>query len=171
MLSGTTEVTGKFRRPSPAAILAKPVQDIGDIARSIVDSNRFMTLATADASGLPWASPVWYAPRAYRELFWASSPEARHSRNLAERPELALVIYDSHEPGTWKAVYMSGVAEQVPDVDEGIEVFARRSVAQGLPVWTRDDVLPPAKHRLYRAIVHEWFVLDDHDERLPVTLE
>jgi len=146
-------------------------QDLGTIARSIVDSNRFMALATADTSGLPWASPVWYAPRGYRELFWASSLEARHSRNLAQRPELAIVIFDSHEPGTWKAVYMSGVAEQVADVDEGIEVFARCSVEQGLPVWTRDDVLPPAKHRLYRATVHEHFVLDDHDERLPVTLD
>lgn len=146
-------------------------RDLGDLARSIIDSNRFMALATADASGRPWASPVWYAARGYRELFWASSPEARHSRNLAERPELGIVIYDSHELGTWKAVYMSAVAEQVADVDDGLEVYARRSVEQGLPVWTRDDVLPPAKHRLYRATVHEHFVLDDHDERLPVTLE
>ena len=146
-------------------------RDLGDLARSIIDSNRFMALATADASGRPWASPVWYAPRGYRELFWASSPEARHSLNLVERPELAIVIFDSHEPGTWKAVYMSAVAELVDDVDEGIEVYARRSEEQGLPVWTRDDVLPPAKHRLYRATVHEWFVLDDHDERLPVTLD
>ena len=146
-------------------------RDLGDLARSIVDWNRFMALATADASGVPWASPVWYAPRGYRELFWVSSPKARHSRNIAERPELAIVIFDSHEPGSWKAVYMSGVAEQVADVDEGIEVFARRSAEQGLSVWTRDNVLPPAKHRLYRATVHEHFVLDDHDERLPVTLE
>ena len=146
-------------------------RDLGAVARSIVDSNRFMALATADASGRPWASPVWYAPRGYRELFWVSSPEARHSRNLAQRPELAIVIFDSHEPGSWKAVYMSADAEQVADVDEGIEVFASRSVEQGLPVWTRDDVLPPAKHRLFRATVHEHFVLDDHDERLPVTLE
>jgi nitroimidazol reductase NimA-like FMN-containing flavoprotein (pyridoxamine 5'-phosphate oxidase superfamily) len=146
-------------------------RDLSALARSIVDSNRFMALATADAAGLPWASPVWYAPRGYQELFWVSSPEARHSRNLAERPELAIVIFDSHEPGTWKAVYMSGVAGQVADVDDGIEVFARRSVEQGLPIWTRDDVLPPAKHRLYRATVTEHFVLDDRDERLPVTLE
>ena len=145
-------------------------RDLSALARSIVDSNRFMALATADADGLPWASPVWYAPRGYREFFWASSPDARHSRNLAERPELAIVIFDSHEPGTWKAIYMSGVAEQVADVDEGIEVFTRRSVEQGLPVWTRDDVLPPAKHRLYRATVAEHFVLDNHDERMPVAL-
>jgi hypothetical protein len=28
----------------------------------------------------------------------------------------------------------------------------------------------PSRHRLYRAAVGEHFVLDDHDERLPVTL-
>lgn len=145
-------------------------QDLGALARSIVDTNRFMTLATADESGLPWASPVWYAPADYRELYWVSSPEARHSRNLAQRPQLAIVIFDSHEPGGWKALYMSAVAEQLVDVDEGIEVFCRRSLEQGLPVWTRDDVLPPARHRLYRAAVSEHFVLDPHDQRLPVTL-
>ena len=146
-------------------------QDLGAIARSIVDTNRFMTLATADESGLPWASPVWYAPADYRELFWVSSPEARHSRNLAQRPQLAIVIFDSHEPGGWKALYMSAVAEQLTDVDGGIEVFSRRSAEQGLPLWTRDDVLSPARHRLYRATVSEHFVLDSHDQRLPVTLE
>ena len=88
-----------------------------------------------------------------------------------ERPELAIVIFDSHEPGGWKAVYMSAVAEELAYVDEGIEVFSRRSVEQGLSVWTRDDVLPPARHRLYRATVGEHFVLDDRDQRLPVTLE
>jgi len=145
-------------------------QELGAIARSIVGTYRFMTLATADESGLPWASPVWYAPADYRELYWVSSPEARHSRNLAQRPQLAIVIFDSHEPGGWKALYMSAVAEELADVDEGIEVFSRRSVEQGLPVWTRDDVLPPARHRLYRAAVSEHFVLDPHDQRLPVTL-
>jgi nitroimidazol reductase NimA-like FMN-containing flavoprotein (pyridoxamine 5'-phosphate oxidase superfamily) len=146
-------------------------QDLGALARSIVDTNRFMTLATADESGLPWASPVWYAPADYRELYWVSSPEARHSRNLAHRPQLAIVIFDSHQPGGWKALYMSAVAEELTDVHEGIEVFSRRSAEQGLPVWTRDDVLPPARHRLFRAAVSEHFVLDPHDQRLPVTLD
>jgi len=51
-----------LREPAP--------DDLGAIARSIVDSNRYMTLATADEHGMPWASPVWYAPEEYRELFW-----------------------------------------------------------------------------------------------------
>jgi nitroimidazol reductase NimA-like FMN-containing flavoprotein (pyridoxamine 5'-phosphate oxidase superfamily) len=76
-------------------------QDLRALARSIIDSNRYMTLGTADDGGVPWVSLVWYATEDYREFFWVSSPEARHSRNLEARPELAIVIFDSHQPGGW----------------------------------------------------------------------
>ena len=104
---------------------------------SIVDSNRFMTLATADGDGVPWGSPVWYAPVEYREFLWVSSPEATHSRNLAVRPQLAIVIFDSHEAGGWKALYMSAFAEQLADVDDAIGIFSRHGEEQGLRAWTR----------------------------------
>jgi nitroimidazol reductase NimA-like FMN-containing flavoprotein (pyridoxamine 5'-phosphate oxidase superfamily) len=146
-------------------------EELRTIARSIIDANRFMTLGTADETGLPWASPVWYAPARYREFFWVSSPEAKHSRNLAARPQLAIVIFDSHQPGGWHAVYMSATAEELVDVDDGIEIFSRRSEAQGLPVWTAEDVRSPARHRLYRATASELFVLDPQDQRLAVSLE
>ena len=147
-------------------------QDLRAVARSIIDSNSFMTLATADADGVPWASPVWYAPVEYREFLWVSSPEATHSRNLGVRRQLAIVIFDSHQAGGWNALYMSAVADQLAeaDVDDGIRIFSRHGEAQGLRAWTRDDVLPPARHRLYRAAVSEHFVLDPHDRRIPVDL-
>jgi hypothetical protein len=68
---------------------------------------------------------------------------------------------------------MSAVAAEVggDDVGEGIEVFSRSSEAQGPPRWTRADVESPARHRLYRATASEHFVLDDHDERLPVSVD
>src|SRR5262245_50681265 len=138
---------------------------------SIIDANSFMTLATADGDGRPWASPVWYAPSGYREFLWVSSPEATHSTNLRVRPEVAVVIFDSHETGGWNAVYLSAVAEEVEDPDEGIEVFSGRSEQQGFGPWTRDRVLPPARHRLYRATARDHFVLDTHDQRIPVDLE
>lgn len=148
------------------------LEELVEIASSIIDSNRYMTLATSDETGRPWASPVWYAPRGYWEFFWVSSPEARHSRNLATRPELAIVIFDSHQPGGWHAVYMSAVAEELEgaEVEQGIEVFSRKSRAQEMRAWTGEDVRPPARHRLYRATASEHFVLDPHDQRLPVTL-
>ena len=144
--------------------------DLVELTRSIIDSNRYMTLGTGDESGLPWVSPVWYATAGYREFFWVSSPNARHSRNLARRPEVAIVIFDSHQAGGWNALYMSAVGEELRDVDDGIEVFSSASEAQGLRPWTREDVLPPARHRLYRVTVSEHFVLDARDRRLPVSL-
>ncbi len=77
--------------------------DITEIARSIVVEDRFMARGTADASGAPWVSPVWYAPLSSRAYVWVSRPATRHSRNLAERPRVAIAIYDSHRPGTWAA--------------------------------------------------------------------
>ena len=145
--------------------------DLAQIARSIVDGNRFMALGTADEGGVPWVSPVWYAPVSYRELLWVSKPGARHSRNLATRPEIAIVIYDSHRVGWFNGLYMAALAEQLEDVDEAIEVYTRRSEEQGFRRWTREDVIPPGRFRLYRARVSEQFVLDDHDERLPVHVE
>ena len=149
-------------------------QDLGAIAQSIIDTNRFMALGTADASGTPWVSPVWYAPLSSNEYVWASRPGTRHSRNIAERPQVAIAIYDSHRPGTWAAVYLAAVAEELEEIEEidvALEAFNRRSESQGLRGWSRTEVVPPGEFRLYRATASEQFVLDDHDSRLPVRLE
>jgi hypothetical protein len=141
-------------------------------ARNIIDSNLYMTLGTADGTGKPWASPVYYAPHEYTEFLWVSAPEATHSRNLAARPELGIVIFDSRTPiNTGQAVYMSAVAEQLTgdDLDTGIEIFSRRSQQHGADAWTRADVLAPARLRLYRATAFETFVLDPNDQRIPVS--
>ena len=142
-------------------------------ARAVTDANHYMTLGTADDSGHPWVTPVWFAPADYREFFWVSSPAARHSRNIAIRSAVSIVIFDSQVPvGSAAAVYMTAVAQELTGAAQkrGLEVFARESEAQGLSVWGMANVTAPARHRLYRAAVTEQWVLDPHDERLPVTL-
>jgi nitroimidazol reductase NimA-like FMN-containing flavoprotein (pyridoxamine 5'-phosphate oxidase superfamily) len=147
--------------------------DLQAALKAIVDANRYMTLATADADGRPWASPVGYATTDYRELFWVSKPEARHSRNVAVRPELGIVIFDSTQPpGTGQGVYLSAMAKPVPEaeLDRGLAVFSAVSEAQGKGAWGRTDVEPPARLRLYHALAAEHFVLSSRDERLRVEL-
>ena len=142
-------------------------------ARAVIDANHNKTHGTADDSGHPWVTPVWFAPADYREFFWVSSPAARHSRNIAIRSAVSIVIFDSQVPvGSAAAVYMTAVAHELTGAaqERGLEVFARESEAQGLSVWGMANVTAPARHRLYRAAVTEQWVLDPHDERLPVTL-
>jgi hypothetical protein len=142
------------------------------VARKVFAGNRYMVLGTAGADGRPWTTPVWYAREGYEELYWVSKPGARHSRNLAARPQVSIVVFDSQVPvGSAAAVYMEAVAQELTgaELEPGLDVFGRESAAQGLRVWTTSDVTAPARHRLYRAAVTEHWVLDPRDERLPVT--
>ena len=142
--------------------------ELASIARAVIEANSYMTLATADSAGLPWPSPVWYAHSGYRQFFWVSSPAARHSRNLAGRPQAGIVIFDSHVPaGTAQAVYLTATAAATtPDeLLPGIEVFSARSQALGNRPWSPGEVCAPASLRLYRASVSELFVIDRDDQR------
>jgi hypothetical protein len=144
-----------------------------EAAREIIDSNLYMTLATADVAGRPWPTPVYFAPVDYRELVWVSRPGARHSRNLMARPDIGIVVFDSRAPiGCGQAVYMSAVAELVPDVelDRCVDTFSRSSQDRGGAAWSRDDVTDTARLHIYRAIATEQWVLDSHDQRIPMPL-
>ena len=146
-------------------------RDLAAVACDIVDSNAYMTLATADRDGNPWASPVWYAHAGYREFLWVSRPDARHSRNLAARPQLGIVIFDSTASvGAAQAVYVEAVAKELTgaDRDEAIALYSRRSENLGARQWASADVIAPAALRLYRASASAHFVLDEHDRRVPV---
>jgi hypothetical protein len=144
------------------------------VGRRMVDEARYMTIATADTSGQPWASPVYFAHGGYRNFFWVSVPEATHSRNLRDRREVGIVIFDSSARigEGFGAVYVLGVAQEIPAhaVDEGIELFSERSTDHGGVEWSPEDVREPARHRLYQATAEAVYVLDEHDQRVEVSL-
>ena len=148
-----------------------------EIVRGIVDAGLYMVLATADADGRPWSSPVYFAHVDCREFVWVSSPDVRHSRNIAVRPEVGIAVFDSSAPiGTGQGAYMSAVAEAVEETDaaeRALEVFSRRSLRHGGRVWTLDDVRGDSGIRLYRAVADEHSVLAKDgtpDHRITVEL-
>ena len=150
--------------------------DFSDMAKDIIQSNRYMVLGTADAAGMPWVSPVWYAQSDYRVFLWVSSPDRRHSRNITARPDVSIVIFDSHVvPNTAAAVYMSARAEELSHaaLARDIAVFETAGQTQGLGKhWALEDVVAPAPYRLYRATVSRHWILDPDsspDDRADVT--
>jgi nitroimidazol reductase NimA-like FMN-containing flavoprotein (pyridoxamine 5'-phosphate oxidase superfamily) len=142
------------------------------LARDIIDSNLYLTLGTADRDGRPWTSPVYFASADGARFYWTSTPEATHSRNIAVRPDVSVVIFDSTVPPYHgRAVYVSGTATELSgdDLDEGLAVYPGRP-DRGATTVAREDVTPPAPYRLYRATVSELFVLCPRPPRQPCPL-
>jgi hypothetical protein len=142
------------------------------LALGIVEELRYVVLATADESGRPWSSPVYFARRALDEFTWISRPETTHSRNIAARPEVGLVVFDSRQPpGTGLGFYARAMAEVVPEdeVDEAIRPFSERSVGDGLGPYDGAG-LEERGFRLYRARTVELTLLPGQgpDIRVPV---
>jgi nitroimidazol reductase NimA-like FMN-containing flavoprotein (pyridoxamine 5'-phosphate oxidase superfamily) len=141
--------------------------NLESLVRTVVDDNVYMVLGTADAAGRPWASPVFYAADGHRDFYWISSPEVTHSRNVAVRPDVSIVVFDSRAPvgtGDSSAVYMTATAAEVPadELDQTLgptlvvhQTFAERGGRQLAPA----DLRPPAPYRLYRATVSEHSVI------------
>jgi hypothetical protein len=132
--------------------------DPRDRFEAIVAANCYMTIATAGPDGGPWASPVWYASADAREFLWISRPGARHSRNIAARPQVAIAIFDSGQlPGTGTGVYLAADAALVPgnELDGAVATFSRISQAGGAGEFVRSDVEGDAPRRMYRAVARE----------------
>ena len=133
--------------------------DLAELARRVIDETTYMALGTADKTGHPWVSPVWFACVDYRRFHWVSAHDTRHSRNIAARPEVAIAIYDPS--AAIGAVYISGNAQELTggELERGIEIFDRLSRTNDGPGWQLSDVQAPSQHRLYRATAEEYFVL------------
>jgi nitroimidazol reductase NimA-like FMN-containing flavoprotein (pyridoxamine 5'-phosphate oxidase superfamily) len=123
-----------------AGVPADRHADLDEMARRVIDANLYMTLGTQDPDGSPRLSPVFYTAARYTDFYWLSSPQAQHSRNLAERPELQIVIFDSTaDVGRGEAVYVTATARQVEahEVD-AVCPEAFRTVAGALQVLIRE---------------------------------
>lgn len=133
--------------------------DLAEMARQVVDANKYLTLGTSEPDGRPRLSPVYFGHADYRDFYWVSSPAAHHSVNVAARPSVAIVIFDSTVPvGAGRAVYVDATAGQVPDAElpqRCAAAFAR--LWPGVRAFTPEELSGDAPLRLYlaRATQHE----------------
>jgi hypothetical protein len=128
-----------------------------DIARGVIDDNCYMVLGTVQPDGAPRVSPVYYNHVGYLRFYWVSSRHAQHSRNLAARPRVESVIFNSQvTPAATRAVYLGGLAAEIAPGDLAMacaEAFAR--VGAGARAFTPDELSGDAALRLYRVEVDQ----------------
>jgi nitroimidazol reductase NimA-like FMN-containing flavoprotein (pyridoxamine 5'-phosphate oxidase superfamily) len=129
------------------------MDELAERARRVIETNRYLTLGTTEPDHRPRLSPVYYTHDGYHDFYWVSSPNAHHSVNLAARPEVAIVIFDSTAPvGEGQAVYISARASMVPE-DELPQrcAAAFAHVGPGAHAFTPDELSGAADLRLFRA--------------------
>lgn len=88
---------------------------ISDV-RKLLESQSAMTLATVDHAGVPDATPLFFFPGDDLTLYWLSSTESRHSRNLSTNARVAVTVHAAAE--RWediRGVQMEGTASEVSD--------------------------------------------------------
>jgi uncharacterized pyridoxamine 5'-phosphate oxidase family protein len=124
----------------------QPDRVLDALARRVIDGNRYLTLATLDPDGRPRVSPVYYTHARYSDFYWVSGPQAHHSHNVEQRPEVEIVIFDSTAAiGKGEAVYLSADARAVPDdeLDAACaEAFGNPGAASGFtPAELREGTL------------------------------
>jgi len=126
--------------------------DLDAMARRVIDTNHYMTLATQEPDGRPRLSPVYYTAARYRDFYWVSSPDARHSRNVAERPGVQVVIYDSTAAvGAGEAVYLEATARAVADDELAAVAPEAFRTAAGARPFAPEELRGGAPLRLYVA--------------------
>jgi hypothetical protein len=103
---------------------------------------------------------VFFAPLDPNRLIWVSSPDSRHSHNIAHRSAVAITVFDSTvEVGQAEAVYFDADAGPLPpdETETALEVLNSR-----LPPAKRlsgDDLSPHGPMVVYRADLRHRYVL------------
>jgi hypothetical protein len=151
-------------------------------ARRLIETTPHLTLATADVSGKPWSSPVYFAHDQAFALYWVSFRQTVHSANIRVRPQVGVSILGEPPHHEGEGVYFDAVAAELhdlADVEHAIEVRRTRPQDSKFAVTSPGDVLGDAAWRIYRAVPVAVFRYHDAarivhgqhvDVRVPVTL-
>jgi uncharacterized protein YhbP (UPF0306 family) len=123
-------------------------------ANWLIENLVHMVLATADADGKPWVSPVFFAHDQELNLYWVSDKKAKHSQNVRQRPEVAIVIFGKAPSGEIEALYIDAVAHQLKrpeELEKGILTFKKRQQSPKFTTNSAADVTGDACWRMYTA--------------------
>ena len=124
-------------------------------ARQVLGEVRYLVLGTTEPDGRSRVSPVYVTWDGAHDFYWVSSPEARHSRNVADRPAVSGVVFDSTLlPGETRAVYVTATASEVPlkDLPEQCD-RAFRHLSLGARAFEPAELSGEARLRLYHGVV------------------
>lgn len=95
-------------------------------ALAYLRAHNVVTLATTGGDG-PWAAAVFYASADFT-LYFVSSPDARHSANLAVHPRVAVTVHEDYRDWTAiKGLQMEGFAQVISGAEQSAAAATYRA--------------------------------------------
>lgn len=149
------------------------------MAKDIIESNQYMTLATVTEVGHPWVSPVVYALDGSYNLYYMSLPTSSHSKNIMKDSRVSLAIFDSRQNfGEGVGLQIVGKVNVVP-VKATMKMFKYyfgREWPYGNLVNVKDfkKFFSVYKYRFYKVTPSEIWLNDprrEYDARVKVSLK
>ncbi len=134
-----------------------------DRALDYLRRHSVMSLATHGAGG-PWAAAVFYASDGF-DLYFVSSPDSRHGRNLAAHAAVAATVHEDYQD--WrdiKGIQLEGSVRQLAPAEEA---SARKLYGAKFPLAADAGAAPAAiaaafaKVRWYKLTAARAYFIDN----------
>lgn len=130
-------------------------------AKRIIETIPYITLATSNADGIPWNTPLYFAHDQHYNFYWISSQISVHSVNIGENENVAIVIYDSKLPeGKGVGVYIKAKAMALEDAAKirfALKLIYKR---KGKAAPELEEFIGGAPKRVYMAVPSAVWVND-----------
>lgn len=96
--------------------------------QAIFDNNILGSLATVNEDGSPWSTPLHVVTDG-EAVYWFSSENAVHSRNLARDERASLTLFSTDESQGPTGVYINAAAQLVGDDERErvVRLYAERA--------------------------------------------
>jgi uncharacterized protein YhbP (UPF0306 family) len=135
------------------------MNDLKKLIASYLKDAKLMQLSTS-ADNQPWACSVWFASDEDLNLYWFSSTERRHSKEVTKNPKVAGTIALTNKPeDAPRGIQFEGTAKLLTnqkDIDKAISVFENRI----FPRQKIDSMTQSKGHRFYRIKPSVFVLLD-----------
>lgn len=137
-------------------------------ARELLAEIPHVAIATVNADGSPHISPVFMAFDERLNGFWSSSPDSKHSQNIARTGQVMLVIFDGREGHGGLFIEASAAAlETSADAEHGLRLLSARKESHDGNLGHMgelSDYIGNGLQRVYQATPKRfWVNVSDHD--------
>jgi uncharacterized protein YhbP (UPF0306 family) len=132
--------------------------NVEKVIRDYLPQIEHMSLGTS-SDNKPWVCEVHFAYDENLNLYFRSTTERRHSKEIAANPNVAGNIVFQHPRGQYPlGVYFEGNAKMLSTDEEREAAYPAFAKVLGRDESILEDAAKPDGHQFYKITVENWYV-------------